>query len=87
MHLDQIDYQILRLLTENSRVQWKDLRLRGTNLYDWTSSRESNKKIEEGGVIKSYSRIIDEMKLGLIFTAFVIIYMKTANHDSFKRCS
>jgi Lrp/AsnC family leucine-responsive transcriptional regulator len=25
------------------------------------------------------------MKLGLIFTAFVIIYMKTANHESFIR--
>ena len=25
MQLDQTDYQILRLLTENSRIQWKDL--------------------------------------------------------------
>ena len=25
------------------------------------------------------------MKLGLSYTAFVIIYMKTANHDSFIR--
>ncbi|MDA6151480.1 AsnC family transcriptional regulator, partial [Escherichia coli] len=25
MDIDQIDFQILRLLTENSRIQWKDL--------------------------------------------------------------
>ncbi len=43
------------------------------------------KKLEESGVITAYSLIIDEMKLGLVFTAFVIIHMKTANHDSFIR--
>lgn len=41
------------------------------------------KKMEDSGVIKAYSLIVDEMKIGLNFTAFVIIYMKTANHDSF----
>lgn len=25
MELDNIDFQILRLLSENSRIQWKDL--------------------------------------------------------------
>ncbi|SDI27636.1 Lrp/AsnC family transcriptional regulator [Alteribacillus bidgolensis] len=43
------------------------------------------KKLEESGVIKAYSLIIDEMKLGLPYTAFLIIQMKTANHDSFIR--
>src|SRR5699024_4465257 len=43
------------------------------------------KKLEESGVIKAYSLIVDEMKLGYSYTAFVIIYMKTANHDSFLR--
>lgn len=43
------------------------------------------KKLEDNGVIKAYSVIVDEMKLGLPYTAFVIIYMKTANHDSFIR--
>ena len=83
MELDNIDFQILRLLSENSRVQWKDL---GEQIH-MTGQAVGNriKKLEESGVIKAYSLIVDEMKLGLSYTAFVIIYMKTANHDSFIR--
>jgi Lrp/AsnC family transcriptional regulator, leucine-responsive regulatory protein len=83
MELDNIDFQILRLLSENSRIQWKDL---GEQIH-MTGQAVGNriKKLEESGVIKAYSLIVDEMKLGLTFTAFVIIYMKTANHESFIR--
>jgi Lrp/AsnC family transcriptional regulator, leucine-responsive regulatory protein len=83
MQLDKIDFQILQLLTENSRIQWKDL---GAQIH-MTGQAVGNriKKLEESGVIKAYSLIIDEMKLGLPYTAFVIVYMKTANHDSFIR--
>lgn len=83
MELDNIDIQILRLLSENSRIQWKDL---GQQIH-MTGQAVGNriKKLEESGVINAYTLLVDEMKLGLIFTAFVIIYMKTANHDSFIR--
>lgn len=81
MELDNIDFQILRLLTENSRIQWKDL---GEQIH-MTGQAVGNRirKLEDSGVIKAYSLIVDEMKLGLTYTAFIIIYMKTANHDSF----
>lgn len=83
MELDNIDFQILRLLSENSRIQWKDL---GQQIH-MTGQAVGNriKKLEDSGVIKAYTLLVDEMKVGLIFTAFVIIYMKTANHDSFIR--
>ncbi|MFD1136626.1 Lrp/AsnC family transcriptional regulator [Paenibacillus urinalis] len=83
MQLDKTDYQILRLLTENSRIQWKDL---GQQIH-MTGQAVGNriKKLEESGVITAYSLIVDDMRLGLPFTAFVIIHMKTANHDSFIR--
>ena len=83
MELDNIDFQILRLLTENSRVQWKDI---GTEIH-MTGQAVGNriKKLEEHGVIKAYSLIVDEMKLGLSYTAFATIYMKTADHDAFIR--
>jgi Lrp/AsnC family leucine-responsive transcriptional regulator len=83
MKLDQIDFQILQYLMENSRVQWKDL---GKQIH-MTGQAVGNriKKLEESGVIKAYSLMIDEVKLGLLITAFVIIHMKTANHDSFIR--
>ena len=81
MELDEIDFQILRLLNENSRIQWKDL---GEQIH-MTGQAVGNRirKLEESGVIKTYSLIVDEMKLGYSYTAFVIIYMKTANHDLF----
>lgn len=81
MELDNIDVQILRLLSENSRIQWKDL---GAKIH-MTGQAVGNriKKLEESGVIEAYSLIVDEMKLGFSYTAFVIIYMKTANHESF----
>lgn len=83
MELDNIDFQILRLLSENSRIQWKEL---GEQIH-MTGQAVGNriKKLEESGVIKAYSLLVDEMKLGLTYTAFVIIYMKTADHDSFIR--
>ncbi|KMJ59571.1 transcriptional regulator [Bacillus sp. LL01] len=81
MELDNIDFQILRLLSENSRIQWKDL---GEQIH-MTGQAVGNriKKLEENGVIKAYSLIINEMELGLPYTAFVIMHMKTPNHDSF----
>ncbi|MCM0624500.1 Lrp/AsnC family transcriptional regulator [Lysinibacillus sp. OL1_EC] len=81
MELDNIDFQILRLLSENSRIQWKDL---GKQIH-MTGQAVGNriKKLEDTGVIKAYTLLIDEMKLGLSYTAFVIIYMKTANHNLF----
>ena len=83
MELDNIDFQILRLLSENSRIQWKDL---GAKIH-MTGQAVGNriKKLEDSGVIKAYSLIVDEMKLGLSYTAFVLVYMKTANHDAFIR--
>ncbi|RJS62388.1 Lrp/AsnC family transcriptional regulator [Bacillus sp. PK3_68] len=83
MELDNIDFKILRLLSEHSRIQWKDL----GNQIHMTGQAVGNriKKLEESGVIKAYSLLVDEMKLGLTYTAFVIIYMKTADHDSFIR--
>lgn len=81
MELNNIDIQILRLLSENSRIQWKDL---GEQIH-MTGQAVGNriKKLEDSGVIKAYSLIVDEMKLGFSYTAFVIIYMKTTNHGKF----
>lgn len=83
MKIDNIDFQILQILTKNSRIQWKDL---GEQIH-MTGQAVGNriKKLEDNGVIKAYSLIVDEMKVGLSYTAFVIIYMNTSNHDSFIR--
>ncbi|GKV67362.1 MULTISPECIES: Lrp/AsnC family transcriptional regulator [unclassified Sporosarcina] len=83
MELDNIDLQILRLLSDNSRIQWKDL---GEQIH-MTGQAVGNriKKLEENSIIKAYSLLVDETKLGLSYTAFIIFYMKTTDHDSFIR--
>lgn len=81
MLLDEIDFQIIQLLTENSRMQWKEI----GELIHMTGQAVGNriKKLEDSGIIKAYSIILDEMKLGLSYTAFVTVFMKTTNHSSF----
>lgn len=81
MLLDEIDFQIIRLLTENSRMQWKEI---GEQIH-MTGQAVGNRirKLEDHGVIKAYSIILDEMELGLSYTAFVTVFMKTTNHRSF----
>ncbi|MBZ5201747.1 Lrp/AsnC family transcriptional regulator [Planomicrobium chinense] len=81
MELNNIDFQILRLLSENSRIQWKDL---GEQIH-MTGQAVGNriKKLEDNGVIQAYSLIVDDLKLGFSYTAFAIIYMKTTNHEQF----
>ncbi|MER2107322.1 MAG: Lrp/AsnC family transcriptional regulator [Solibacillus sp.] len=81
MQVDHIDMQILRLLAENSRIQWKDL---GKQIH-MTGQAVGNRirKLEEIGVIQAYTVLLDEMKLGLSYTAFVTVYMTTPNHKGF----
>lgn len=81
MNLDHTDYEILRLLAENSRIQWKDL---GKHVH-MTGQAVGNriKKLEEYGVIRAYTVLIDELKLGYVHTAFVVIYMDSSNHQEF----
>lgn len=81
MQLDNIDFQILRHLSENSRIQWKVL---GEHIH-MSGQAVGNRirRMEEEGVIKNYSIIVDEMKMGNAYTVFIIAYMKTSNHSSF----
>lgn len=81
MVLDEIDFQILRFLSENSRLQMKEI---GDKIH-MTGQAVGNriKKLEGSGVIKAYSVLLNDMKLGIVFTAFVTVFMKTLNHSTF----
>ena len=83
MKLDNIDVQILQLLAQNARIQWKDL----GEMIHMSGQAVGNriKKLEDSGAIKAYSVMVDEIKLGLTYTAFIIIFMTTTDHDRFKQ--
>lgn len=79
MQIDSIDFQILKLLNKNARIQWKEI---GEQIH-MTGQAVGNriKKMEDNGIIQAYSIVIDELKVGLPFTAFVIFYMNSHTHD------
>ncbi|MFS0576940.1 Lrp/AsnC family transcriptional regulator [Sporosarcina sp. 179-K 3D1 HS] len=79
MQIDDIDFQILHLLNENARIQWKEI---GEKIH-MTGQAVGNriKKMEDFGIIQAYSIVIDELKVGLPYTAFVIFFMNSHTHD------
>lgn len=81
--IDQTDYEILKLLGENSRIQWKEL---GQKIH-LTGQAVGNRirRLEDLGVIEQYTIAINRIKLGQVVTAFVTVFVQTTNHQEFKR--
>lgn len=80
--IDQTDFEILKLLGEHSRIQWKEL---GQKIH-MTGQAVGNRirRLEDLGIIEQYTIAINRIKLGQIVTAFVTVFVKTANHQAFK---
>jgi Lrp/AsnC family leucine-responsive transcriptional regulator len=53
-------------MTKNARIQWKEI---GEKIH-MTGQAVGNriKKMEDNGIIRTYSIVIDELKMGLSFT-------------------
>ena len=79
MQIDSIDFQILQLLNKNARIQWKEI---GEKIH-MTGQAVGNRiqKMEDNGIIQAYSIVIDELKVGLSFTAYIIFFMDAHTHD------
>ncbi|MGG8395114.1 Lrp/AsnC family transcriptional regulator [Bacillus cereus] len=79
--VDYIDIKILNLLKENSRVQWRGI---GKEIH-MTGQAVGNRirKREKEGIIRAYTILLDEMKLGKSHLAFITIFMKTNEHSGF----
>lgn len=80
--LDQTDFEILKLLGENSRIQWKEL---GQKIH-MTGQAVGNRirRLEDLGIIDQYTIAINRIKLGQVVTAFVIVFIDTVDHQKFK---
>ena len=79
--IDQIDLQIIQLLKENSRLQWKEI----GELIHMTGQGVAARihKMEEMGLIEGYTLKINEKLLGLELTVFITVHMKTTDHKGF----
>ncbi|MCU4157748.1 Lrp/AsnC family transcriptional regulator [Carboxylicivirga sp. A043] len=68
---DTIDKQLLKILKENSRLSFAELG-RKINLSP-SAVRERVQRLEESGIIKEYTIIIDNKKLGNTLEAFMLL--------------
>lgn len=77
--LDEFDKKIIHLLVSDGRISVNELSER-INLSPTPVSRRL-KRLESEGVIKSYSALIDERRLGFSFSVFVSVRLEKQIDD------
>lgn len=79
--LDHTDLEILKLLKANCKMQFRDI---GEAVH-LTGQAVSNRisKMENSGVIRGYSVLLDDKVLGKSLTAYITVFMKTTDHGAF----
>ncbi|MEH7120571.1 Lrp/AsnC family transcriptional regulator [Neobacillus vireti] len=80
--MDEIDFQILKLLKENSRRQWKEI---GESIH-MTGQAVGNRirRMEEEGIIEQYTISVNELKIGKSIQAFIMVFLKSNRHLEFQ---
>lgn len=79
--LDEIDHQILDMLIENTRIPFTDIAKK--LLISAGTVHVRVKKMEDAGLIKGSSLILDYNKLGYSFIAYVGIYIENTSQIKF----
>ncbi|WP_410745227.1 Lrp/AsnC family transcriptional regulator [Clostridium neonatale] len=79
INVDNIDMQIIDILSENSKLSFKEI---GDNIHltgQAVGSRVS--KLIENGIIEKFTLKINKELLGINIIALIKVYMKTNNHN------
>ncbi|MCC5467946.1 Lrp/AsnC family transcriptional regulator [Pelosinus baikalensis] len=80
--LDSTDLEIVKCLRENGRMLWKDIgakvHLTGQAVADRVH------RLEDLGVLKGYSVILDDDLLGISQIALITIFLKSGRHADFR---
>lgn len=79
--LDEIDHQILDMLIDNTRIPFTDIAKK--LLISAGTVHVRVKKMEDAGLIKGSSLILDYNKLGYSFIAYVGIYIENTSQIKF----
>lgn len=81
--IDPTDMEIIKLLSENSRAQWKEI---GDRVHlTGQAVRNRISRLEKLGIIEGYTLKLGREKLGITITAFVTLFMKTTEHAAFRK--
>ncbi|KZE79153.1 transcriptional regulator [Paenibacillus elgii] len=82
MELDQTDIEIIRLLRQNARIQWKEI---GEKVFlSGQAVGNRIKRLEDLGIIQAYTVQVNEEKMGRSVLAFITVFMKSTNHSGFE---
>lgn len=81
--LDETDVQIIKLLTKNSRSQWREI---GEEVH-LTGQAVKNRisRLEKLGVIEGYTIKVNSEKLGKKIIAYITVFMKNTEHAAFQK--
>lgn len=81
--LDQTDLEIIKLLQQNSRMQWREI---GEAVH-LTGQAVGNRirRMEELGIITGYTVQINPDKLAPSLCALVTMFMTTTDHQTFQQ--
>ncbi|MEK8128476.1 Lrp/AsnC family transcriptional regulator [Paenibacillus filicis] len=81
--LDQTDKDILRLLKQNARLQWREI---GEQVHMTGQAVGARiRKLEDTGVIQGYTVMSDPAKQGMAVQALVTVFLKSWDHQPFLR--
>lgn len=80
---DETDVQIIKLLTKNSRSQWREI---GEEVH-LTGQAVKNRisRLEKLGVIEGYTIKVNSEKLGKKIIAYITVFMKNTEHAAFQK--
>lgn len=80
--LDQTDLAILRLLSANARLTWKEV---GEQVH-LTGQAVAGRitRLQDLGVLRGFTVILDQERLGRPLLAFVTVFMKSTDHEGFR---
>jgi Lrp/AsnC family leucine-responsive transcriptional regulator len=79
--IDEIDLQIIHLLRENSRLQWKEI---GEIIHMTGQGVAARiRRLEELGIIEKYTLKVNEKKLGMDITGYITVHMTSSDHKGF----
>jgi Lrp/AsnC family transcriptional regulator, leucine-responsive regulatory protein len=79
--IDNTDKEILKELSQNSRITMKELGKKVHLTGPATSARVA--KLEDSGIIESYGIKVNQAKLGFHIHAFITIITQSTNHQPY----
>lgn len=80
---DETDVQIIKLLTKNSRSQWREI---GEEVHlTGQAVRNRISRLEKLGVIEGYTIKVNSEKLGKKIIAYITVFMKNTEHAAFQK--